>query len=268
MIKKLLALVPGEFAPLTPRLFAVIVGQALCQALAYLLLVPVLEALFGDDMPRAWFWAVLMLVAVGAVAVFGYLQTIFGLRIAVGMQRGLQTRIGDHLNALPLGWFETHSAGPLSRLTVENVREIQQALAYLLAKVLNSIVVPIAVAVGMLFVDWRISLAMLLAAPVLFLVNNLAARSYAASDARAHAAAAEADARVVEFAQAQPVLRSLGAVGTGNRALDAALTEQKSASTKLVFASVPGLIVFSLCIQAVFLVLVYIVVSRVTGGSI
>ncbi|MET8797028.1 ABC transporter ATP-binding protein [Nocardia sp. NPDC004568] len=268
MIEKLLALVPGELAPLTPKLFAAIIGQALCQALAYLLLVPVLEALFADDLPRAWFWALLMLVAVGAVAVSGYLQTVFGLRIAVGMQRGLQTRIGDHLNALPLGWFETHGAGPLSRLTVENVREIQQALAYLMAKVLNSIVVPIAVAVGMLFVDWRISLAMLLSAPVLFLVNALAARSYAASDARAHAAAAEADARVVEFAQAQPVLRSLGAVGTGNRALDAALTEQKSASTKLVFASVPGLIVFSLCIQAVFLVLAYIVVNRVTGGSI
>jgi ATP-binding cassette subfamily B protein len=137
-----------------------------------------------------------------------------------------------------------------------------------MAKVLNSVVVPIAVAVGMLFVDWRISLAMLLSAPVLFGVDNLAARSYAASDARAHAAAGEADARVVEFAQAQPVLRSLGAVGTENRGLDAALAEQKSASTKLVFASVPGLIVFSLSIQAVFLVLAYIVVSRVTGGSL
>ncbi|MGW5385521.1 ABC transporter ATP-binding protein [Nocardia sp. NPDC003963] len=268
MIKKLLALVPAEFSPLTPKLFAAILAQALCQALAYLLLVPVLEALFGDDLPRAWFWALLMLVAVGAVAVFGYLQTIFGLRIAIGMQRGLQTRIGDHLNALPLGWFETHGAGPLSRLTVENVREIQQALAYLVAKVLNSVVVPLGVAVGMLFVDWRISLAMLLSAPALLLVNSLAARSYAAADARAHAAAAEADARVVEFAQAQPVLRSLGAVGAGNRALDSALAEQKSASTRVLFASVPGLMVFALCVQAVFLVLAYIVVNRVTGGSL
>ncbi|MGI5221446.1 ABC transporter ATP-binding protein [Nocardia sp. CA-290969] len=268
MIKKLLALVPAEFAPLVPRLLAVIAGQASSQALAYLLLVPVLEALFGGDLPRAWFWALLMLVAVVAMAVFGYLQTTIGLRIAIGMQRGLQTRIGDHLNALPLGWFETHGAGPLSRLTVENVRELQQATAYLLAKVLGSIVVPIAVAVGMLFIDWRIALAMLLSAPVLFAVNTLAARSYAAADARAHAAAGEADARVVEFAQAQPVLRSLGAVGAGNRALDAALEEQRSASTKLVYTSVPGLIVFSLCIQAVFLVLAYIVVSRATGGSI
>ncbi|WP_327148406.1 ABC transporter ATP-binding protein [Nocardia sp. NBC_01329] len=268
MIEKLLTLVPRESAPLTPRMFAAIVAQALFQAIAYVLLVPLLEALFGDDLPRAWFWALLMLAAVAAVAVFGYLQYVLALRIAVGMQRDLQTRIGDHLNALPLGWFETRGAGPLSRLTVENVREIQQAFAYLVAKVLNSVVVPLGVAVGMLFVDWRISLAMLLAAPLLFLVNSVAARSYAAADRRAHAAAAEADARVVEFAQAQPVLRSLGAVGAGNRALDTALSEQKAASTRLVFASVPGLMVFSLCVQAVFMVLAYIVVNRVTGGSI
>ncbi|WP_431953436.1 ABC transporter ATP-binding protein [Nocardia lijiangensis] len=268
MIRKVLGLVPAEFAPLTPRLLAAILAQAISQALAYLLLVPVLEALFDDDLGRAWFWAAPMLVAVGAVVVFGYLQASLGLRIAVGMQRGLQTRLGDHLNALPLGWFETRSSGPLSRVTVENVREIQGAVAYLLAKVVAGIVVPLGVAVGMLFIDWRIALAMLLAAPVLFLVNGLANRAYQRADHGMHAAAAEADSRVVEFAQAQPVLRAFGAVGSGNKALDSALRQQRSANTKMVFTSVPSLIVFALFVQAVFLVLVYVVIARVTDGAV
>lgn len=268
MIRKLLGLVPTEFAPLTPRLLVAILGQAISQAVAYLLLVPVLEALFDDDLGRAWFWALLMLVAVGGVAVFGYLQVALGLRIAVGMQRGLQTRLGDHLNALPLGWFETRSAGPLSRITVENVREIQGAVAYLLAKVVTGIVVPLGVAVGMLFIDWRIALAMLLAAPVLFLVNGLAHRAYQRADEGMHAAATEADSRVVEFAQAQPVLRAFGAVGAGNKALEGALRQQRSANTRMVFTSVPSLIVFALFVQAVFLVLVYVVIARVTDGAV
>ncbi|MGK8485807.1 ABC transporter ATP-binding protein [Nocardia asiatica] len=268
MIRKLLGLVPAEYAGLTPTLLAVIIGQALSQSVAYLLLVPVLESLFDGDLDRAWTWALLMTVAVAAMAVFGYFQTAVGLRIAVGMQRGLQTRIGDHLNALPLGWFETRSAGPLSRMAVENVREIQGAVAYLLARVLNGIVVPLGVAVGMLLIDWRISLAMLLAAPVLFLVNGLASRAYRSSDEQAHAAAAEADARVLEFAQAQPVLRAFGAVGAGNRALDVALRRQRSATARQVFTAVPGLIVFALSVQAVFLVLAYVVVGRATGGAI
>ncbi|WP_433624725.1 ABC transporter ATP-binding protein [Nocardia sp. CA-120079] len=268
MIRKVLGLIPAEFAHLTQKLLAAIIAQALSQAAAYLLLVPVLEALFDNELGRAWFWALWMLAAVAGVVVFGYLQAVLGLRIGVGMQRGLQTRLGDHLNALPLGWFETHSAGPLSRIVVENVREIQGLIAYLLTKVLTSIVVPLGVAVGMLFIDWRISLAMLLAAPVLFVVNGLANRAYTRSDARMHETAAEADSRVVEFAQAQPVLRAFGAVGPGNRALDTALARQRSAITRLMFASVPGLIVFALFVQAVFLVLVYIAVGRVTDGAV
>lgn len=268
MIRKLLGLVPDEFAPLTPKLLTAVVAQALCQALAYLLLVPVLEALFDDDLGRAWVWALAMLAAVAAMVVLGYAHTVMGMRIAVGMQRGLQTRIGDHFNALPLGWFETRDTGPLSRIAVENVREIQGALAHLLGKVVTSVVVPLGVAVGMLFIDWRIAVAMLLAAPVLLLVNHLAGIAYARSDELARAAAGEADSRVVEFAQAQPVLRAFGAVGDSNRALDSALRRQRSANTRMTFTSVPGIMAFGLLVQAVFLVLAYIVVNRVTDGAI
>lgn len=268
MIRKVLGLVPAEFDALTPKLLAAIVAQALSQAAAYLLLVPVLEALFADNLGGAWVWTLWMVAAVSAVVVFGFLQAVIGLRIGVGMQRGLQTRLGDHLNALPLGWFESQSAGPLSRVVVENVREIQGLVAYLLTKVITSILVPLGVAVGMLFIDWRISLAMLLAAPVLYLINSFANRAYTRSDAQMHAAAAEADSRVLEFAQAQPVLRAFGAVGSGNRALEAALAGQRSAISRLMFATVPGLIVFGLFVQAVFLVLVYVAVGRVTEGAI
>ncbi|MFD6463977.1 ABC transporter transmembrane domain-containing protein, partial [Streptomyces roseolus] len=258
MIRKVLGLIPAEFAPLTPKLFAAILAQALSQAAAYLLLVPVLRALFNGDLGRAWLWTLGLAVAVAGVVLFGYQQAALGLRIGVGMQRGLQTRLGDHLNALPLGWFEQCDTGPLSRLVVEQVREIQGLVAYLLAKVLTGIIVPLGVALGMLFIDWRVALAMLLAAPVLYLVNGLADRAYVRADRRLHAAAAEADSRVIEFAQAQPVLRAFGAVGRGNRALDAALAGQRSAGLRMILASVPALIVFALCVQAVFLVLVYI----------
>lgn len=268
MIRKVFQLVPAEFGPLVPKLLAAIVLQALCQAAAYLLLVPVLEALIGDDLGAAWRWALGMAVAVGGLIVFGYLQAVLGLRIGLGMQRGLQTRLGDQLNALPLGWFEGRDAAPLSRVVVEQVREMQGLIAYLLTKVLTGVIVPVAVALGMLFIDWRVGLAMLLAAPVLYLVNNLATRAYTGADARLHDAAGEADSRVVEFAQAQPVLRAFGAVGAGNKALDSALVRHRSAVLRMMFATVPGLVVFALFVQAVFLVLVYLAVVQVTDGTI
>ncbi|WP_067543745.1 ABC transporter ATP-binding protein [Nocardia crassostreae] len=268
MIRKVLALVPREYAHLTPRLFLAIIAQTLCQAAAYVLLVPVLEALFDDDLGRAWWWTLWLALAVAGVVALSYAQSVIGLRIGVGMQHGLQTRLGDHLNAVPLGWFDRQNAGALSRVVVENVREVQGLIAYLIAKILTGVLVPLGVALGMLLVDWRISLAMLVAAPLLFAVNLWANRSYTAADERMHEAASEANARVLEFAQAQPVLRSFGAIGKGNKALDAALARQRKAASGMLVASVPGLIVFSLVVQAVFLVLVYLVVGRVTGGAI
>ncbi len=169
---------------------------------------------------------------------------------------------------MPLGWFEDRDAGPLSRVMVEQVREMQGLIAYLLTKVLTGIIVPLVVAIGMLFIDWRVGVAMVLAAPVLYLVNNLANRAYTGADARLHDAAAEADSRVVEFAQAQPVLRAFGAVGAGNKKLDSALVQQRSAVRKMMVATIPGLTVFALFVQAVFLVLAYIAVVQVTDGAI
>lgn len=268
MIRKLFGLVPEASVAMTPKLVAAIVAQGLLEAVAYLLLVPTLEALFSDDLGRAWAWAAAMLVVVAVFAVLRYVQSVVAMRMAVRMQRHVQSKIGDQLNALPLGWFENRSSGILSRTVVENVREIQSAVANLLTKVITAVVVPVGVAVGMLFIDWRLSLAMLLAAPVLFAVNVVAGRAHARSEARVHEAAGEADSRVVEFAQAQPVLRAFGSVGSGNRELDTALRRQRSANTRAVFSTVSGLVVFGLCVQAILLLLVYVVVSRVTGGAI
>ncbi|WP_338891336.1 ABC transporter ATP-binding protein [Rhodococcus sovatensis] len=268
MIDRALRLVPDEYASLTPRLITVTAAQALSQAAAYCLLVPVLEALFDGDTGMAWFWTAIMAVVVAVMGVLTFLQATLGLRIAVGMQLGLQTRLGDKLNALPLGWFETQNAAQLSRIVVDNVREIQGAVAYLTAKLITSVLVPLGVAVGMLFVDWRIAVAMLIAAPVLFAVNRLGNRAFLRADERTHVAAAEAETRVVEFAQAQPILRAFGAVGSGNRALDCALEAQKKAATRNVVSAVTGVIVFGLVVQAVFLALTYVVVGQVTGGTV
>nr|WP_244970211.1 ABC transporter ATP-binding protein [Nocardia cerradoensis] len=251
-----------------PRHLALIGAGALGQIAAYLLLIPVLQALFDGDFGRAWRWTAWLALAVVVASVCSYQQLLVGLRIGVGMLRGVQTRLGDHLSTLPLGWFATANAGSLSRMVVGGVREILSVVNYLLAPVLTAVLVPVGVAIGVAFIDWRIALVMLVSLPVLLLVSSWANNSYTRADRRLDAAAAEANSRVVEFAQAQPVLRAFGAVGAGNRALTRALRDQEAASKRMIVASVPGLMVFALCVQIVFLIVVSVVVARGTGGDL
>ncbi|WP_305779386.1 ABC transporter ATP-binding protein [Nocardia nova] len=268
MIRKIFALVPPELRRYVPRHVALIGAGALGQIAAYLLLIPVLQALFDGDFGRAWRWTAWLALAVLVASVCSYQQLLVGLRIGVGMLRGVQTRLGDHLSTLPLGWFATANAGSLSRMVVGGVREILSVVNYLLAPVLTAVLVPVGVAIGVAFIDWRIALVMLISLPVLLLVSRWANTSYTRADRRLDAAAAEANSRVVEFAQAQPVLRAFGAVGAGNRALTRALREQEAASKRMIVASVPGLMVFALCVQIVFLIVVSVVVARGTGGDL
>ncbi|PPJ15285.1 ABC transporter ATP-binding protein [Nocardia nova] len=268
MIRKIFALVPPELRRYVPRHVALIGAGALGQIAAYLLLIPVLQALFDGDFGRAWRWTAWLALAVLVASVCSYQQLLVGLRIGVGMLRGVQTRLGDHLSTLPLGWFATANAGSLSRMVVGGVREILSVVNYLLAPVLTAVLVPVGVTIGVAFIDWRIALVMLISLPVLLLVSRWANTSYTRADRRLDAAAAEANSRVVEFAQAQPVLRAFGAVGAGNRALTRALREQEAAAKRMIVASVPGLMVFALCVQIVFLIVVSVVVARGTGGDL
>ncbi len=268
MIRKIFALVPPELRRYVPRHVALIGAGALGQIAAYLLLIPVLQALFDGDFGLAWRWTAWLALAVLVASVCSYQQLLVGLRIGVGMLRGVQTRLGDHLSTLPLGWFATANAGSLSRMVVGGVREILSVVNYLLAPVLTAVLVPVGVTIGVAFIDWRIALVMLISLPVLLLVSRWANTSYTRADRRLDAAAAEANSRVVEFAQAQPVLRAFGAVGAGNRALTRALREQEAAAKRMIVASVPGLMVFALCVQIVFLIVVSVVVARGTGGDL
>lgn len=268
MITKVFALVPAELRRHIPRYLALIGGLSLGQIAAYLLLIPLLQALFDGDLGSAWRWAAWMAVAVAAASALSFLVSMAGLRIGVGMLRGVQTRLGDHLSSLPLGWFATANAGSISKIIVGGVREILGVVSYLVTPVVTAVIVPVGVAIGVAFIDWRIALTMLISLPVLLVVSRWANSSFSRSNEQMHEAAAESNARVVEFAQAQPVLRAFGAVGDGNRKLTEALRGQQQASTRLLFASVPGLMVFALCVQVVFLILVSVIVARGTGGQL
>jgi ATP-binding cassette, subfamily B, bacterial IrtB/YbtQ len=268
MIRKVLRLVPDPYRGMIPLYLATIVLFALAQSAAYVLLVPLLEAVFEGDLATAWAWTAGIAALVVVVFVCGYRQAVLGLKLGTGMMHSLQTRLGDHIATLPLGWFGSATAGRVSRLISSSVKDAMGVFAHLLTPLVTGILVPAGVAVGMLFIDARVSLAMVISAPLLYLVNRWGQGLYARAEAKSHTAAEEANSRVIEFAQAQPVLRAFGAATTGNRGMQDALTAQRRVGRGLVVASVPGLVVFSFLVQLTFVGLVYLVVSFASGGTL
>ncbi|NEW44770.1 ABC transporter ATP-binding protein [Nocardia cyriacigeorgica] len=268
MIRQLTRLVPEAHRPLLPRYGTALIVLSIAQGIAYVLLAPLLEDVFADRLDRAGWWLAGIVAAYLVVAVASFLQAQIGLRIGVALMRHLQMRLGDHLGAMPLGAFGPSTSGQASRLITSSTREVMGVFAHLLTPLVTAVLVPMTVAVGMLFIDWRISLAMVVSAPVLYFVNKWGGSLYAHATVGQHQAAAEANSRVIEFAQAQPVLRAFGADDAGTDALRTALREQGRATTRSIWASVPGLVIFAFVVQLTFIPLVWLAISLSTSGEI
>ncbi|MCF8568825.1 ABC transporter ATP-binding protein/permease [Gordonia sp. HY002] len=267
MIRRAFALVPGDKQRLIPLHLAMTLVYGVAQAAAFVLLVPLLEALIDGEIGRAGVWLAVTAVVVAVAATAGYVQSMLGIRLAVGMLRGVTHRLGDHLAAVRIGWFSQRSTASITRTVVADVHEIVEFFSHLLAVMVSGVVVPLGIGIGVLFIDWRLGVVMLVALPVMSAVDKLAGRAYRSADDRLHASATEVDARVLEFTTAQPVLRAFGAVGDRNRALDSAMERHRRASGGLIAASVPGLAAFSIIVQFVFVALVFAVSVWATDGD-
>ncbi|QIS05549.1 ATP-binding cassette domain-containing protein [Nocardia brasiliensis] len=252
MIRMLLHLLGNEYAAPMRRTIALMTLTAVVEGLSYALLVPVLRALFGSDPAQAWPWLIAFAAAVAVYALLRYRSDLSGFRVATAMLSGVYHRFGDHLARLPLGWFTARRVGEVSTLAGEGVLQAMSVAAHMLSPFISALVTPLTIVVVMFAFNWQLGIAALLAAPVVVAVQVWTGRAMAATDAERAERGAESTARVVEYLQAQPVLRAGGRTGERFRSLDAALSGVRRAARRATLSALPGILGLTLTVQAFF----------------
>ncbi|MGW4841469.1 ABC transporter ATP-binding protein [Nocardia brasiliensis] len=252
MIRMLLHLLGDEYARPMRRTVALMTVTAVAEGLSYALLVPVLRALFGSAPADAWPWLIAFGAAVAAYALLRYRSDLSGFRVGTAMLSGVYHRFGDHLARLPLGWFTSRRVGEVSVLAGEGVLQAMSVAAHLLSPFISALVTPLTIVVVMFAFNWQLGLAALLAAPVVAAVQVWTGRSMAATDAERGERSAESTARVIEYLQAQPVLRAGGRTGERFRSLDDALSGVQRAARRSTLSALPGILGLTLTVQAFF----------------
>ncbi|ASF12251.1 putative ABC transporter permease/ATP-binding protein [Nocardia brasiliensis NBRC 14402] len=252
MIRMLLHLLGDEYARPMRRTVALMTVTAVAEGLSYALLVPVLRALFGSTPAHAWPWLIAFGAAVAAYALLRYRSDLSGFRVGTAMLSGVYHRFGDHLARLPLGWFTSRRVGEVSVLAGEGVLQAMSVAAHLLSPFISALVTPLTIVVVMFAFNWQLGLAALLAAPVVAVVQVWTGRSMAATDAERSERSAESTARVIEYLQAQPVLRAGGRTGERFRSLDDALSGVQRAARRSTLSALPGILGLTLTVQVFF----------------
>ncbi len=243
------------------RVILAVALAALLQGVCFALTVPVLDHLLSGAPETAWPWIGAMLF-VGCVqmAVRWYAQDRafrFGRRVASILHR----RLGDHIVRLPLGWFVGGRSGEVSLLTSQGVPQLMSVPAHLLRPILEAVLIPAAAVVVLVVYEWRLALVVLVTAPLVAIVYHWSGNVVQRFDRSRHDASTEASARIVEYAQAQPVLRAFRSQEAGPGFLDDALGGERQAVRRALLGSLPGLVGYSTVVRFAYVVLMVTAVS-------
>ena len=268
MIRDLEAILGAEHRNALRAYLATVVAHAVCQGLAMVLVVPALERLFAGDLAAVWRWTAALAVAAAVTCVLHYAAAMRGFAVAVTVLRTLQARVGDHVVALPLGWFSAERTGRLSKVVTGGTVSLAGMFAHLLAPLIVGVVTPATIGIALFAFDWRLGVCVLVGAPLLYVIFRWAAARIGASDELTDAAAVAAGDRVVEFARTQRVLRAFGRGAEGHRPLEDAIGRQQAAGRRAVWSFVPGTVAGGFGVQLVFSALILVGVLLALGGDL
>ncbi|MDA2811124.1 ABC transporter ATP-binding protein [Nocardiopsis sp. RSe5-2] len=252
-------------------LIAVLAGSvviAVLQGAAFLMVVPVLRALFGGGTAGAG-GPLIILGAIGVVyAAVYWAVSRLGIRASTAVLESLLARLGDRLAALPVAWFGEDRSGQMAGIATQGAMFVSTTPYSYLRQILAGFLTPATVLVGMYFYDWRLAVAMTAMVPVMALGYRALQKRIARGDAAHAEAVAAASNRVIEFARVQPALRTAGDGSVADRLVEDALQNQHRRNRAMLLSGGAGIAAFSAIVQASLTVVLVLGAYLAIGGSV
>ncbi|PAA06161.1 ABC transporter ATP-binding protein [Pseudomonas fragi] len=251
MLKPLVELL-GDDAPVLHRYVWMAVFYGLLSGLTLTTLVPVLGHLLANDLRGAALWLLLTLAGMAVCWACRRRVERAGVAVGVALLQGARQRIGDHVARLPLGWFTTQNTGHLGHVITQGMMAVAQLPAHVFTPVISGAVTPLVIVAALFAVHWPLGLIALLGLAVLAGALLLSARLGQRTDRAFQRHFADASQRMVEFAQAQSVLRAFNGEGGGTQLLEQALERQRQCGLRLIYQSSLSVVLNTWVVQVIF----------------
>ena len=249
MLKTFIQLL-GDDAPVFRRYCAMALAYGVLSGLTITALVLALGRLLTGDTGGAALWLLVLLA--GLVACWAWRRRVekAGVRVGVTVLQGARQRLGDHVARLPVGWFTPDNTAKLGHVITQGMMNVAQLPAHVLTPVICGAVTPVVLLAALFVLHWPLGVMALLALPLLAGALRLTAHLGQRADDAYHRHFARTSQRLVEFAQAQSVLRAFG--GDGTRFLQQAIDGQRHAGMRLIYLSALSAVLNAWTVQAIF----------------
>jgi ATP-binding cassette subfamily B protein len=254
MLKTFIELLGNE-ARVLRRYGWLAVSYGLVSGLTIVTLVPILSRLLAGDARGAAPW--LGLLVSGMAVCWAWRRQVekAGVAVGVAILRSARQRVGDHVARLPVGWFTPGNTARLSHVLTQGMMALAQLPAHVLTPVISGAVTPLVIVVALFMLHAPLGLIALAGLPVMAGVSLAAARLGRHAEQAYHRHFAQTSQRMVEFAQAQSVLRAFNGAGGGTRLLEQTMAQQSRSATRLIYRSTASAVLNAWTVQVIFAVL-------------
>ncbi|EHK67247.1 ABC transporter ATP-binding protein [Achromobacter arsenitoxydans] len=242
----------GKDAPVLRRYVGLAVAYGVGCGLTIATTAPILVHLLGADAGRTAPWLLALLAGVGICWVLRRHVERAGVRVGVAILQGGRHQLGDHIARLPVGWFTPDNTARLGHVVTQGMMSVAQLPAHVFTPVISGVATPAVLVVSLFAQHWLLGVIALAALPLLASVLVVSARLARRADAAYQRRFADASQRVVEFAQAQSVLRAFSAEAGGMRFLEQAVEQQRRSGARLIWLSAGAAVLNAWAVQAVF----------------
>ncbi|OBG37355.1 iron ABC transporter permease [Mycobacterium alsense] len=268
MIRTWIGLVPKDGRAKVSAYTALALVSVVVRAVATVLLVPLVGALFGDDPQRALVWLGWLTAATVAGWLIDTATARIGFDLGFAVLDHSQHDVADRLPDVRLDWFTAGNTATARQAIAATGPELVGLVVNLLTPLVTAILLPAAIALALLPVSWRLGAAALAGVPLL--LGALWASTRLAR--RADAAAADANTalteRIIEFARTQQALRAARRVEPARSQVGDALAAQRGATMRLLAMQVPGQLLFSVASQLALIVLAGATTALTVNGTL
>ena len=268
MIRTWLGLVPEGHRVKLVAYALLTFGSVVMRAIAIVLLVPLVGALFGDAPQDALAWLGWFTGATVAGWTIDTVNARVGFDLGFAVLDRTQHDVADRLPRVRLDWLSAENTATARQAIASTGPELVGLVVNLLTPLISASLLPAAIALALLSVSWQLGAAALAGVPLLLGALWASVRLARRADAAAGKANTALTERIIEFARTQQALRAARRVEPARSLVGSALVAQRGATMRLVGMQIPGQLLFSLASQLALILLAGATIALTVTGTL
>lgn len=217
--------------------------------------IPVISLLLQGQTQQSFFWFIPMMLGVFFSLKLRQMTDRSGIKVGEGLLRNARHRIGEHVATLPVGWFTPENNARLSHIISKGMMEVAQLPAHLFTPIISGSIAPLVLIVALFIINPILGMIASIGIPIIVGILFLTAKLGTKTDVEFNRNTAQTSERIVEFAQAQSVLRAFSGDNSSTRFLQRAIETQQKSAIKLIIISTLSTILGGWIVQTLFALL-------------